>query len=285
MQLPALIRVYVDEHEFGVSDGHRQQLGYAVAIFSTWLGREATTQDFDRRTVNRYVDYLRSKYRPDTVRTQRGNLLLLWRYALQEGIVESSPEGVRRQRVAYRRPTAWTPGEVARIAQEAGRIPGRFRDTPIRRGPNVRSLVLAAWDTGLRLGDLLRLSPADVSHRIVSVVQQKTGWPVRRELTEITWLACACTVADSPDRSAVWPLRAKCYQDWIHRIVQRLPVRPGSLKWIRRAVATAAEAAEPGGGTRMLGHLDPRTARWYLDRDQLDQPYCPPPLPPAEGGG
>jgi integrase len=282
VDLADLITRYVDDHLYGVSSAYRKQLGYSVAIFSSWLSREATLADLTRDRLNPYVDWLRTRYAPDTARTQRGNLLCLWRYAVEHDLTDAAPIGVRRLRMPQRRPQAWTPREVAALADGAGRLPGRFRGTRIRRGPNLRAFVLVAWDTGYRLGDLLSLSPAKLHTTHVAIVQHKTQVEAVREISEATWLAVACTVGDDPNRSRIWPACRTTYQDWIRRLLKVTPVRPGSIKWIRRGVATAAEALTPGAGTRALGHTRADTAVWYLDRSQLETPFRAPPLPPPE---
>lgn len=283
MDLSDLIRQYCDDHLYGVSDDYRKQLGYAVTIFSGWLARPATVADLSKPTLNRYVDWLRESYAAHTARTQRGSILCLWRYAVDQDLTTQSPVGVRRLRMPPKRPVAWTPREVYVLEQAAARVSGRFRGSPIRRGPNLRALVLTAWDTGFRLGDLLRLAPADVISQTIAIDQHKTGVPVTRTLYDETWLAVACTVADQPERLLIWPLEERTYQDWIQRLREKIPVRPGSMKWIRRAVATACEASQIGDGTRMLGHLQSDTAVWYLDRAQLDRPFQPPRLADAAG--
>jgi integrase len=279
-----LITRYVADHLYGVSDGHRKQLGYSVVIYSTWLKTPATVEDLTREKVNTYVDWLRNKYAPDTARTQRGNLLCLWRYAVEHNLTTASPIGIRRLRMPQRRPIAWTPREVSALADAAGRVSGRFRGTTIRRGPNLRAFILTAWDTGYRLGDLLILAPSKLYTTTVSIVQHKTQVEAVREISEATWLSVASTVGDDPARDLIWPACRSTYQDWIRRLLKIAPVRPGSIKWIRRGVATAAEAASPGAGTRALGHTRSDTAVWYLDRSQLDRPFRAPPLPPGEGG-
>jgi integrase len=283
VQLPNLIKHYADNHPFGFSPDYRRQLGYSVAMFSIWLQKEASTDDFSDQVLTRYVDYLRGKYAPDTARTQRGNLLTLWRHAVEWRIVESPPLRVRKLKMPPRRPIAWTPAEVATLAAEASRVLGRFPGTRIRRGPNLRALILYDWDTGFRLGDCLRTCVADVDESgKIEIVQHKTRIPAARQLRPDTVLAVACTVADDPARTLVWPMDHRTYQDWITRLRERCVVRPGTFKWIRRAVATASESQAAGGGTAILGHTSAATAVYYLDRAQLAVVIQSPPLPPTD---
>jgi len=279
-----LVPRYCDQHPYGVSRGYRDQLRYSVLILSTWLKHEATLADCSDDQLSLWVDFLRGKYSPDTARTQRGNVLTIWRWAFETRLTDAEPRRVRRVRIPPRRPIAWTPIEVARLADEAGRMPGRWRGTKIRRGPNLRALVLADWSLGIRLGDLLRVRCASVAEsRVVEIRQHKTGVPVVATLSEIAWLAIACTVADEPARDLVWPQADNTYQTWIRTLRARIPIRPGSIKWIRRAAATAAEREHPGDGSRVLGHLRADTARYYLDRSQLDRPIVVPALPDIGG--
>lgn len=278
MLLLDLVGHYTENHVYGVSSGHAKQLRYSVAIFAGWLGRQPELEDLRDDQLSAYVDWLRERYRPDTARTQRGNLLCLWRHAFAWQLVDQEPRRVRRLRMPPRRPAAWSPIEIWRLAEEAGRVRGVFRGSVIRRGPNLRALVLCAWATGYRLGDLLRLAPDDVgADRIIRIDQHKTGVPAVRMLDEQTWLAVACTVADDPERARIWSLGAGTYQAWVRRLQDRVAVRPGSIKWIRRAVGTVCES-QRGDGSAMLGHTDRATLRFYVDLSQLVQPLAAPSL-------
>ena len=92
-------------------------------------------------------------------------------------------------------------------------------------------------------------------------------------------LAIACTVADDPSRAKIWPLAAHAYQSWVQRLRERLPIRAGSFKWIRRAAATATARVDGReAATRALGHTSAACDGAYLDWSQIREPVRVPTL-------
>jgi integrase len=161
---------------------------------------------------------------------------------------------------------------------QAESVQGLFRGFPIRRGPHLSSLVRCLWDSGLRMGDCLRLDPDEISPRGVQVIQHKTGVEVVCWLSRGTLEAIDATMRDQPDRRRIWPLAKRTYQEWVGWLVARAGLR-GSVKWLRRSAATAAEGERPGDGQRLLGHTrGDTTVRYYLDPRLLQREVRPPEL-------
>jgi integrase len=273
MRLTDWLGTFCANHEYGISARTQAEYGYAIRSLARFLGRPPLLTDLADSAISAWIDHLRATRSPHTARTQRGSVLTLWRAAWLADLVPQPPRRVRRLRMPEPTPEAWTAEQVACLANLAGELPGRVRFRPIRTGPHLEAFIRVAWDTGFRLGDILALRPQDIaSDGRIDIRQHKTG---RRHVVRLwpdTVAAVANTLRDEP-RERVFPLGRRWYQTRIRDLARQLGLS-GSVKWLRRSVATAAEI-EGGYGTRMLGHSDGRTLRWYLDRRAVEAVVAP----------
>lgn len=269
---------YVSNHPFGIADNTAAQLGYSLSAFQQHSGQTSTAM-FDTGLFNAWIDSLRKSHKPDTVRTQRGNILTLWRYAFREGIVKEAPVRVRKLRPIRREPQAWTLNEVRQLIATAKQLRGHFRGVTWRKSAWTASIMMAGYDTGLRLGDLLIFPVKQLSTEVMRVTQHKTGRIVHCRLRTETYAAILETISDHPERKEVWPLwgRREALCRHILSVVRQAGIRPGTFRWLRRTACTQLEIVEPGRGTELLGHASRATTEtWYLDRSQLVAPPLPP---------
>lgn len=279
MTLCELVAYYASHHPFGLSITSVDQLLYSVHGWQNFAGRTLTVKSFCPPLFNPYIDWLRIHRSADTTRTRRGNLLTLWRYAFDEELTNIPPIRIRRLRRIERAPRAWTTEEVRRLLTVADYQPGYFPVTNLHRGRWFGSLTRTGYDTALRLGDLLALTPRQVADSRIEVVQHKTGRIVWCELRPETIASIARTLADNPDRDLVWPLwgRREAFFRAFRKIVLLSGVRPGSFKWLRRSAITACERVSPGSGTILAGHRSRATTeQWYTDRGQITETVLPP---------
>lgn len=277
MNLDEFLSQFAGQHEYGIRPNTFDQYRFAIKSFSRFLGRPATTEDLAEPIVNPWVDWLAGHRSPHTCRTQRGSILSLWRAAWQEDIVPAPPKRVRRMRMPPAAPVAWHSDDLAVLIARAEALPGRFRGTNMRRAVHVEAFLRCGWDTGLRLGDLqtIRVSQIRRDGRL-DVIQSKTGTRQLVRMWPETTAALLATISDDPERDRVFPMVRRTYQQIVGQLA-RAAGRPGSIKQIRRGVATAAEISG-GYGSRMLGHVDGRALRYYLDRSALE-PVVAPRLP------
>lgn len=270
-----LLNHYLANHPYGVSDGHAAQLRWSLESYMRFCGSDGL-RVLDIDLANRWIDDLRATRRPDTVRTQRGNLLTLWWHAYREQLVEEPPLRIRRLRPIARSPEAWTICEVRRLfdAAQAERVRPLFWE----------SLIRCAYDTALRLGDLLALRAGATNlvampQTVWRITQHKTGIPLAVQLREQTAASLALHGTGLSASDVIWPLwgRRETFYRHFSRLVVSAAIRPGTFKWLRRTAVTQLELVAPGQGTRLAGHLHRSTTeQWYIDRSQL----MPPPLPP-----
>lgn len=269
---------YVSTHPYGISDGSADQLRYSLSSLQDHCGI-ISTGIFDTDMLNGWIDSMRETHKPDTIRTQRGNILTLWRFAFREGIVSEQPLKIRRLRPIRRSVEAWTIAEVQQLIAAAKRLRGHFRAVTWRRAPWTASLVMAGYDSGLRLGDLLRVSASQLSNESLRITQHKTGRIVYVRFRPETYAEILIAMSDHPDSKLLWPLwgRREALCRHIVKLVSAAGIRPGTFRWLRRTAATQVERMEPGRATELLGHASRSTTeQWYIDRSQLSTPPLPP---------
>lgn len=264
-----VLALYIQQHPYGLTDGTVSQLRYTMGAycrFSESCGLDVFSCEF----ANRWIDTMRRDKAPDTVRTQRTNLLCVWWWAYREHYVNEPPLRLRRLRPTKRQPEAWTLHEVHTLLATA--------EADQRRPLFWGSLVRSGYDTGLRLGDLLTMPISHVA-AVIQMRQHKTGFPVAVQLRPDTLDAIRRQTTGRDTTDLVWPLwgrREALYRAFRH-LVASSGIRPGTFRWLRRSAATQVETIQPGAGTALLGHASRSTTeQWYLDRSQLAHPPLPP---------
>ncbi len=129
----------------------------------------------------------------------------------------------------------------------------------------VGAFVLAAYDSALRLGDVLSIRFDQVDAEF-TIVQQKTGDLHKVFLQPQTIVAV--TSIRLPVRQLVfeWKHSRQTFYTRFNRIIKDAGVRPGTSKFIRRSSASYIERDNPGMAMRHLGHRTPGLAeRNYID--------------------
>lgn len=280
MMLSDLLERFLIEHEIGVS-ASTVQCWYlpAIADFERYLGRSPLVSDFKRTTVNQWIQSkVEQSVSPSTTRTRRNAILALWRFAFEQDLTEERPEKVRKVRLTAQVVKAWSPAEMQQLL---GYINEHVSANPLRKVNIVkrdyfRALCLVAYDTALRLGDLLTLERSMFFSQngswYVNILQGKTRRHVTCRISSATKLAIDQLMSQGDPRTQIFPLW--CRREQFYRtfklIVSRSKIRPGTFRWIRRASTTHVELEYPGLGAEHAGHSDSRvTFAHYIDRSQL----------------
>ena len=264
-----------------LSPGYVQQLRVTVNKFAAWLGRPARLKDLADDTVNRWLGSIALSRQ--TIATQRRNLLVLWRAAFQDELVDELPRRVRRIQVPRTLPLAWELSQLDALLAAASKLRGVFRRSRVRRAAWWRAFVLTGWDTGLRLGDLLHLRfDAIGSDGTLAVLQRKTNSPLLCRLRPETVAAILAT--SPPQRELVFG--GVLGRDQIFKQFKALCACAGfsgTTKGLRKSSATWVESLQPGAGKTHLGHLsDGVAAKHYIDARIVGR-FRSVPLPPAIG--
>lgn len=264
------------------SIGWQNQLRYVVVHFSKFIGRPATFDDLTVDNVNAWIaEMCASKLSKQSCRSKRRVLLVLWRAAADRDLAPMLPERkIRKVKAPPLIPKAWTADEMRRLIATCRELRGpRNGDFPARFW---LAFVLVAYNTGLRLSDLVRLRFDDIgADGGFTIIQQKTGFPVTCHLKPAT-LAAVANLAGRGDRIFAYHLQTM--QAQFKHIVRRAGL-VGSIKTLRRTAATLCECATPGSASALLGHRDPALAvRHYLDPRQVQASKALPPELFEQGG-
>lgn len=292
MLLEQILDKYAQAHAYGLANGTVRQLKSSISRYADFLGETPLAKHLTDGKLNAWIDRLRCTNAYDTVRTRRGNILALWRFAWLEGFVEQPPKRIRMPRRGRRSVVTWTPEEVKKLIETADSLGGTFRKLAISRGLWAGSLLRAKYDSGLRISDMLSFRSKDIPHeesQPVRIVQQKTDdehLVYFRQATILKMCQCrdALKAAGNPRRPLeLWPLPWKDVGDF-HRFMRVLVatagIRAGTSKFLRRTGTTLiARDFGDEAARRHAGHRSVETTRRsYIDRSQLPQQR---PLPPG----
>lgn len=264
----------------GLGSGSGYFLVRTVVIFENFLGRVATCADLTDDAVSQWVRWMEDRWQMDGEISPRyrhglrGNLLCLWRFIAEEGECEW-PRRIRRAPIPEPQPIAWTLDELRKLRVAALAALGTIKNGAARSLYLV-TLLDAAYESGLRRGDLWRLEQSQFLPRGVIILRQnKTRWPHEPQVQADT----LARIRQLPGKFPLkWPGNAKgFYRCWRRWMIRPSGVRPGVLQQIRRTGATQIESIRPQDTQRYLGHRTPDMKKHYVDRSQA---YGPAPQPP-----
>jgi len=280
VRIDELLRQYLLERD--LEPASAKQFLTVLTRFDLHLKRRSEADDFKSEIVNAWLTaMLNEGLSRRTVRGYGGRLLTLWRWAFDVGHVQSPPSRVKKISVPDLIPVGFTRDELERLLAEAAKLTGCFRRSKVSRPHFAVALLRVVWDSGLRAGDLRRLTRMDYAHDGLGVILQgKTGWPKTFRLSPSTMEAIEATYP--PERTRIFgdAISRRRLFKWVKRIVDAAGMTGGTKK-IRKGGASAVENAQPGGAMRYLGHRTPGlAARFYLDpRIVGGNPPGPPELP------
>lgn len=269
-----------------LAPGTQYQYLRSLRLLDEWYGEPLKLPHLAESLVSEWIVWLEGRgLAPVTVADHRRNVLIVWRQAARDGHCQR-PEEVRRVRVPQPVPVAWTLEEVRRLIGAAERMPG-YLGNGLPSSRYLVCLLRTAYESGLRRGDLFRLSVTDVApDGSVRTLQGKTrlGHVARLQPPTVRllgWLAGRLKGDGDPHWQT--PLRWPHATRWLYTLLERVRTRAcvsdGALQQIRRTGATQIEKCHPGAAMRYLGHLTPGLAyRHYVDRQQLGVAIQPPQL-------
>lgn len=242
---------------------------YMVTVRSieTWAGRPVLLSDLADDFVNRWLVWLTTTgIGKTTISNHRRFLLTIWRHAFHTREIDSCPQRIRKIQTPRTLPEAWSVQQMQALLAACDKLQGRAIRIGIPRSAFWRALILTAWCTGLRLGDLQRLKRDMIgTDGSLVVQQQKTGWPVLCKLSAEA-IAAIEKIGHTPDgfifggRLSRRPLFANFRELAAHAGLV------GTSKKIRKSGATVVESLQPGSAKGFLGHQSHGLAyRHYVD--------------------
>lgn len=277
-----LLAHYIENHEYGIKQNTIDcWLKPAVSKLEKFLERPAMITDLNLKSVNGYIDWLKANSSStEACRSRRGPVLLLVRYGTDLGLVAKFEGRIRKIRIVRKTPVGWTAAEVQKLLTlcldnqyiikknlaSADNHPRTIKHNRLDTGPRlglfIGGLVAVSWDTTLRLNDSLAirwdcLEFDSTGTARAQVLMQKTSYPQAITISAETIKILRRIEADSIVKSDLvlhWPYRREKLYDWIRAFVRDAGIRKGSMKFIRKGSASAAENLCRGAGKISLGH-------------------------------
>jgi integrase len=249
---------YVARYELkrGIRSNSAAQYRIAARCIEAWAKRPVQVEEMSADLFNAWLVAIERRLSNETVRTRKRHVAALWRAAHADGLCPNAYCSHQVRRVTCRRPPtrAWSVDEVRRIVEAAKKLQGT-QDVGLSKATFWELAVRTAWDTALRMGDLLEARTGDFSPEGEAVLtQSKTGRPVfvrmnpkTRELQQqATWRLRRKLIP--------WPYSREHFRKEFERLVHAAGL-VGSMKKLRKSSATNVEIRTPGWGAIHLGHL------------------------------
>jgi integrase len=273
---------------FDCSPASLRQMQDTLAAFFRYAGGAILLTDLTDQLLVEWAIALAGRGRkPNTIRGYVGRVETLWRDAHRKGLVSSPPIARRRKRTKQL-PEAWTIEEFGQLIEATSHPDLAFKlSTGVEAGVFLRGLLMAAYDTGFRRGDLLGLRKSDLrADGVITILQGKTGLPITRAVRPKHQAAPL-----SADAGGDLLFEFRGWDTTFYELYRKLLASAGlavhrrnQLQKIRRTTASYAELQRPGAAAKLLGHADPTMAtKHYIDpRIAAVMPELPPDL--LEGG-
>ena len=251
------------------ADNTRRLYECSIRTFTRFLGRTPRLADLTDDQVNRYLDWFRKLPRaPASVNKERNNLLAIWRFAARKRFVDEWPDvdpDVEPKRI----PQAWTNSQIFQLFAAIDQEPGHVAAIPAHLW--WRALHLVGWDTGERIGALIRIEWHDVDLTGGWVLCRAESRKGRRE-DKIYKLATDTIAALQQIRRPFrhvfeWPYHPSYLWHKYACILRRAKLphdRRSKFHRLRRSVASHYEA-RGGDATVLLGHSRRSVTERYLD--------------------
>lgn len=234
-------------------------------------------QGLSAESVNRYLKGRIAQVSAKTVSNERAMILILWRWAYENRMVDEAPRGVAKVKVPCKPVKAWTIEQCCTAVKCAESMRGRRTKKGADLGAFLRCWILLGYATGARWKDLWSMSRDHVDGNILRYTQNKTGNDIVAEMPENCAEAVREMLQESPDGRILGWVCGKRRAMRIMREHLRKCRLSGSSKWLRRSAATHIERQAPGKARVFLGHKTPTMVRHYLDMGQLTDGAPKPP--------
>lgn len=142
----------------GRSPNTSRLYGCTIRSFGKWLQAPATLDDLTDLTLSRFLEHRASVRSPYTAEKERTQLLSLWRFAADRGLVKDRP-CVPPSPLPDRVPQAWTVEQLQSLMKSAAATRGYVG--AIRACTWWPALVSVLWETAERIGAILACEPGD----------------------------------------------------------------------------------------------------------------------------
>lgn len=260
-----------------LSPGYVGLLKTTARQLTAHVGGSLLLESLDAWAINLWLVEI-ERTSPVTAANKRRHARTLWASAHDAGL--APPLGkLRVVKVPRKIPAGLTIEQVAALVRAADGLKGFFKFTAVPRRTYWKSLILAGWDTALRLNDLRSIERDWIQDGCVCIVQHKTGNSHRVKLRPETIEQIDLLKGGCP-KGPIWAvLNRKNFSRAFKQLAATAGV-PTTFKRIRKASASYVERQCPGTAWRHLGHTKPGLdVQFYLDpKICAPEPMQPPRL-------
>lgn len=276
MQLTNLLQQYVLFR--AVAGNSEYQLLHSIRAFGNHLGHDAVLADLTDVSVSQFLQAAQVQFSQRSCANLRTNLLCLWRFASDHGLV-APPVRVRKVSRPEPCPIAWTLEELRRIVARTRNLRGVFPNG-VSRPLYSEALTVFSYDSGLRRSDTWRVKREQIRPDGSIVLRQhKTHYPHNPRIRQST-LELINRLPGDPPLRCPFKSTGDWYEFWREEVIKPAGVRQGALQQIRRTGATWLALDHPEAVQRYLGHRSPTMAKHYVDESiARPQQFLPPEIP------
>jgi len=235
-----------------------------IIAFGRYLGRTAMVSDLNAATINRFILHRLEERSRETVRGERATLLALWQKAFDiGGHTDDRPGRVRSISKNLPPVVGWSLDELRNLLAIAGQMRGCCRDSDVQRADLFTAVILALYQSGLRLGDLRALGREDLAAREpFAVTQQKTGKPIVVNFQPSGWDAIAKILRPGEQKPFAARHNKRNFTTAFAALCKQAGL-VGRTKMLRRMSGSVVEAMYPGEGHTKLGNTEHVFDQYY----------------------
>jgi hypothetical protein len=126
MRLRKLLDLYSEQRD--VEPGTKKWLAVALGRFERHLTRPAELADLNDAALNEWAaaEIASGSIARRTVKGYRGGVIMLWRFAVDEDLIDRPPFKLRRIKLPKMIPCAWHPAEAASLLPLAQMMTGNY---------------------------------------------------------------------------------------------------------------------------------------------------------------
>lgn len=214
---------------------------------------------------------------PHTIDGYRRAFLAVWNFA-ENPDTDHPPLRLRRIKKPLAVPEAFTHDDIKAHLHVADRLTGRHPDGN-RRCDYWVGVLEAAYSTGLRRGDIIRVKFAQVgADGRATIHQHKTGFPVHVRFSPEA-MTRSRRLTHTGGLMFPWPYGLN-YFTLTFKAIAKAAETGGTFRMYRRSAGSYAESTQRGNGARLLGHRNESVFRAHYDDPTISRPneVTPPPL-------
>jgi hypothetical protein len=242
-----------------VSSSYAATLHARAKALQKFHRRDDITEALTEKSVNAFLQSLHGS--SWTINKYRQDLLAIWRAAADQNLVPyPMARRIRRLPQAELVVECYSTDEARQLLRTAAKLTGTLCNG-VHHNRYWPAAIRAAWDSGLRRGDIWEVETKFIRpNGVFRKSQNKT-----RRLVVCQFRESTVKAIEHAGGSLAWPHDEKTFSDQFAFLVKTSGVKRGSFKWLRRASGSYVEMEQPGAGHKHLGHATPQIFNRHYD--------------------